>query len=201
MNKIYKLIWSTAKNMYVAVCEYAKSHTKALKSRILCKKVGTGIFTCFMSLGFAFPAFAEQGMLDDYINTTGNVDNFFYETVSSQGYEYIGLLTSKLGFAATTPNSAGANIWFGTGKNPGGSDNPAIYMFMDGLLYQNEGRYRVLDDSSAGVGLYVDSNYKLNVKTSEVTKNADGYVTGGTAYSELRPADNGNYVNLNCKIS
>lgn len=36
--------------------------------------------------------------------------------------------------------------------------------------------------------------------TGTVTKNDTGLINGGTAYEELRP-NNGNYVNLNCKIS
>ena len=35
MNKIYKLVWSKVKNMYVAVAEIAKSHTKSPSSNIV----------------------------------------------------------------------------------------------------------------------------------------------------------------------
>ena len=35
MNKIYKLVWSKTKNMYVAVCEFARSHSKAPKSGVV----------------------------------------------------------------------------------------------------------------------------------------------------------------------
>ena len=37
--------------------------------------------------------------------------------------------------------------------------------------------------------------------TGTVTKNNTGLINGNTLYNEIRPADNGNYVNLNCKIS
>ena len=43
MNKIYKLVWSKTKNMYVAVCEFAKSHTKAPGSRAVNRTVVAGV--------------------------------------------------------------------------------------------------------------------------------------------------------------
>ena len=35
MNKIYKLVWNKSRNMWVAVAEIAKSHTKAPNSGVV----------------------------------------------------------------------------------------------------------------------------------------------------------------------
>ena len=50
MNKIYKLIWSKTKNMYVAVCEFAKSHTKSSKGSIVRKTVTAGFLLSLLTV-------------------------------------------------------------------------------------------------------------------------------------------------------
>ena len=58
MNKIYKVIWSKAKNCYVVASEFAKSHTKSPKSG-LGKTLVAGILACVLSCGAVMPVFAE----------------------------------------------------------------------------------------------------------------------------------------------
>ena len=55
MNKIYKVIWSKAKNCYVVVSELAKSHTKSPKSRVISKITIAGILACTFVYGTTFP--------------------------------------------------------------------------------------------------------------------------------------------------
>ena len=174
MNKIYKLIWSKTKNMYVAVCEYAKAHGKSPIGTGTLLTVTAGILTCLFINGFsALPVYAETGILDDYISDVYNdePDSFFYNNVSEKGLGLIGILTSHRGYASQSGLSGGANTWFAIGKNPQGENNPAIYMFLDGLLYQNEGQYRVLDESSVGAGMYLDENSRFGVKYFGVNSN------------------------------
>ena len=58
MNKIYKLVWSKTKNMYVAVCEFAKSHTKSPSSGVITRTVVAGVLASVLSCGAVFPVFA-----------------------------------------------------------------------------------------------------------------------------------------------
>ena len=58
MNKIYKLVWSKTKNMYVAVCEFAKSHTKSPSSGAISRTVVAGVLASVLSCGAVFPVFA-----------------------------------------------------------------------------------------------------------------------------------------------
>ena len=60
MNKVYKLVWSKTKNMYVAVSEFAKAHTKAPQSKVVSHAVAAGVLACAISIGATAPAFAEQ---------------------------------------------------------------------------------------------------------------------------------------------
>ena len=59
MNKIYKLVWSKTRNMYVAVCEFAKSHSK-LSRRSLAKKVAASLLLSMSFFNFYLekPSFA-----------------------------------------------------------------------------------------------------------------------------------------------
>ena len=70
MNKIYKVIWSKAKNCYVVASELAKSHTKAPNSKMISKVVTAGVLACVVSCGAVFPVFAAG--TDSYEAGGGN---------------------------------------------------------------------------------------------------------------------------------
>ncbi len=55
MNKIYKLVWSKTRNMYIAVCEFAKSHTKSPKSNYVPKFMVSPYFSCSMIIKVRVP--------------------------------------------------------------------------------------------------------------------------------------------------
>ena len=55
MNKIYKIVWSKAKNCYVVVSELAKNHTKGIKSEVFRKILVTGVLTCLFSFSVYNP--------------------------------------------------------------------------------------------------------------------------------------------------
>ena len=58
MNKVYKVIWSKAKNCYVVASELAKSHTKAPASGIMSRAVVAGVLACVLSCGAVMPVYA-----------------------------------------------------------------------------------------------------------------------------------------------
>lgn len=60
MNKVFKVIWSEARNAYVVVSEMAKSHgTKSCSTKkLLAMLIATGIMTC----ASAAPVMAEDAV-------------------------------------------------------------------------------------------------------------------------------------------
>ena len=61
MNRVYKVIWSKAKNCYVVASELAKSHTKASKSGTGNRMLTAGVLACVLSAGFGVPVLAANG--------------------------------------------------------------------------------------------------------------------------------------------
>ena len=64
MNKVYKVIWSKAKNCYVVASELAKSHTKAPKSGVMSRALVAGVLACVLSCGAVLPVYADDYYLD-----------------------------------------------------------------------------------------------------------------------------------------
>ena len=64
MNKVFKVIWSEARNAYVVVSEMAKSHgTKSCSTKkLLAMLIATGIMTC----ASVAPAMAANLAPEDY---------------------------------------------------------------------------------------------------------------------------------------
>ena len=58
MNRIYKVIWSKAKNCYVVASELAKSRTKSPKSSAISPAIVAGVLACVLSFGAIMPAYA-----------------------------------------------------------------------------------------------------------------------------------------------
>ena len=70
MNKVFKVIWSEARNAYVVVSEMAKSHgTKSCSTKkLLAMLIATGIMTC----ASVAPAMAANLAPEDYQIEAGN---------------------------------------------------------------------------------------------------------------------------------
>ena len=58
MNKIYKVIWSKAKNCYVVASELAKRHTKSPVSGVYSRTLVAGVLACVLSCGAVLPVYA-----------------------------------------------------------------------------------------------------------------------------------------------
>ena len=59
MNRVYKVIWSKAKNCYIVVSELAKDYTKASKSSVLKPVAVAGVMAAVLNFGISNPVFAE----------------------------------------------------------------------------------------------------------------------------------------------
>lgn len=70
MNKVFKVIWSEARNAYVVVSEMAKSHgTKSCSTKkLLAMLIATGVMTC----ASVAPAMAANLAPEDYQIEAGN---------------------------------------------------------------------------------------------------------------------------------
>ena len=68
MNKVFKVIWSEARNAYVVVSEMAKSHgTKSCSTKkLLAMLIATGVMTCASMA----PAMAADPASDGNVNAT-----------------------------------------------------------------------------------------------------------------------------------
>ena len=61
MNKIYKIIWSKAKNSYVVASELTKSHTKSPSGGVISRTLVAGVLACVLSCGAVLPVYAATG--------------------------------------------------------------------------------------------------------------------------------------------
>ena len=322
MNKIYKLVWSKTKNMYVAVCEFARSHTKASKSSVIGHILVTGMTITVLSFNAVLSVNAanyEAGggtvgpegssnvvignggtnttkatgsnnvvigknaegienavVIGNTASSTGNTDtiaigmsasvtapnsisigdnalvtgtgsvlvggspetNNYTSVVSGNHSAGLGFATSVSGnhsvaLGAYAKANSDSSVALGSHSNTGSATNVVSlgHTTADtspaGTTYESNLYRRVInmaDGTSAHDGATVgqiqtvtagnnvtintitnsngSTNKQISVNgTGTVTKNNTGLINGNTVYNELRPTDNGNYVNLNCKIS
>ena len=73
MNKIYKLVWSKTRNMYVAVSELAKRRSKSPKTGIVGRTVTAGILAAIISCGAVFPGNVEAYTYDGQSATVSEI--------------------------------------------------------------------------------------------------------------------------------
>lgn len=89
MNKIYKLIWSKTRNMYIAVCEFARSHAKSAKTRIVNRTIVASILACLLSYGVSAPVYADY-------NPTPTTTTVSWDTFVDK-YEFIWTFVAEHG--------------------------------------------------------------------------------------------------------
>lgn len=89
MNKIYKLVWSKTKHMYVAVCEFAKSHTKSPSTSVVRSALIAGVLVSLLGAsGSLFAAEPYNGNDDPYEHfhtaVTGGLELELHATDTSE---------------------------------------------------------------------------------------------------------------------
>ena len=70
MNRIYKVIWSKAKNCYVVASELAKNHTKDSRSRSVCVTAAQ-TFTAFLISAYLVGGYGVPAAMADIAGVTG----------------------------------------------------------------------------------------------------------------------------------
>ena len=71
MNKVFKVIWSKAKNCYVVASELAKSHTKSPKSGVMNRALVAGVLACVLSCSAVMPVYSANQTVDGKLTVTG----------------------------------------------------------------------------------------------------------------------------------
>ena len=116
MNRVYKLIWSKTKNMYVVVCEYAKSHTKSVVNKNVRRTTVAGVLFSLLSCMVAAPVtFAKT-----------SISASTWRTIQNSSVEY------KIGSPSDT------NDWYYAYLN---LKTGAVTYCMDSLSHSNAGEW------------------------------------------------------------
>ena len=237
MNKIYKLVWSKTKNMYVAVSEFAKSHTKSPSSGVISRTVVAGVLASVISCGAVMPvtlAAVDPGTGTNYVvyvDSNGTVINL--EGPVGTGTKITNVAAGELS-ASSTDAVTGAQLYelsqtvddfegaltrnqttiarVQTDVNNMKTANLILTSDVNTLKTQTETGFNVNINGAKVKTVNPDSNYinfvsgkgitlsnssngvKIDVSADGVVASGDtGAITGGLAYTELRPA-NGNYI-------
>jgi len=193
MNKIYKLVWSKTKNMYVAVCEFARSHSKAPKSGVFNRALVAGVLAGVLSCGIASPVLAASfsggvhGSLsywgDDSLGTQGYVRGTI-DIDDASLTQYVNNIVSNSSSGATT-YTAGNGITISSDNKIAAKAGNGITVGTGGIAVK------------AGTNVTVDANGVSVTGNGTVASGNAGLINGGKLYSEVRPSANGNYVTPN----
>ena len=205
MNKIYKLVWSRTKNMYVAVCEFAKSHTKApasharvSNSRSFIRTVAACVLSTFFSFGnmipnvYAFePSIWTASQLEKLGNGTLVPFNVYNESERNSFYYFNE--TGKLVFCSdvdmgTTTGSQTYTKAYTLDASALGLNSGITYTAGNGITISED-----TISAKAGTNVTVNGNGISVTGNGTVASGNTGLIDGGKLYAEVRPSDNGNY--------
>lgn len=108
MNKVFKVIWSEARNAYVVVSEMAKSHgTKSCSTKkLLAMLIATGVMTC----ASVAPVMAATTVADDATVNVGKKAEVAVEEQAKVNVEEGAELTVKNGAKVTFSKDAGVGF-------------------------------------------------------------------------------------------
>ena len=196
MNKVYKVIWSKARNCYVVASELAKSYTKLPASGVMSTSVVAGVLACVLSCGAVMPVMAAGNASN--INADNN-----NAVTGADIYAYLQQLQLALG-ADSVANVANT---VSVGKSASGDDPQVtrrIVNVADGtsatdvatvgqtIELENGINSVVTADGTNSIG---QSKYKIDVVgNGSVASGNTGLISGDTLFAEGRVASNGNYV-------
>ena len=219
MNKIYKIVWSKVKQCYVVASELAKSHTKSPKSGIVRRTLIAGVLVSILNVGVANnieaagwihaspPLRQDDTALVEWGIITANGTSVETDGVHDP-YNITVYKNLKTGTYRFVKQATGAEAWredaeLGTNEvldafrassmqevydmlNMGGPS----YIAGTGITISSDNKVSV----KAGTNVTVDENGVSVTGNGSVASGNTGLINGGTAYSELRPSANGNYV-------
>ena len=147
MNKVYKTIWSKVKNMYVTVCEFAKSYAK-FSGKFLGRITIIGVFALILSFGMNRPIYAYTifecgpGANDDYSNWLNqlDIDSTYFQLTTENEEKLDSFLKANFSDSFSGVDNFGYNLNYFTLNNYAflvDKNNNFYYLFQ---LYAN-GKY------------------------------------------------------------
>lgn len=104
MNKIYKLVWSKTRNMYVAVCEFAKARNKSHKTGKAAYK--RCVLSALIALNLFFNPFWTGKAFSAISFNDGAISGYSYTTASDIANSH----DSHDGYSGGTPYGIGISI-------------------------------------------------------------------------------------------
>ena len=206
MNKIYKVVWSKVRHCYVVVSELAKKCTKSCQSVNLSRSLVAGVLASVLSFSFVSSVFAYQAEFAsvsyDFIfygdSETGIINRIVFGSNASGNYPYTYYFGSGSGSGSTVAINGlsvnGTTITYSKTDGTVGTittqDTNTTYSAGNGLVLGG-----TTFSVKAGTGITVNGN-GVSITSGSVASGNANAITGGTAYSELRPA-NGTFVKSN----
>ena len=187
MNKVFKVIWSEARNAYVVVSEIAKNHgSKSCSTKkLLAMLIATGVMTCAsmapaMAADPPAEALKHSTVTDDGVNITVTDEGFN----ADGGKEYKVALKNNIHLTGDDPNAfvnisgSKGTIWasssvtagsvaVGTAKADG---TTPFFVDSNGAFYAADSKFSVDKDGNANANSIqtnaLNSKYNLSVGTA-----------------------------------
>ena len=164
MNKVYKLIWSKTKNMYVVASEFAKSHTKSAKSSVISRTLTCGVLACVIGCGVVMPVMAAEVTLGNTTVTNGG--NVNEVVIIGNGAK------ADFGYTDSSVNASSSGVLIGAGATVISEKAPGVNNVVIGPSsgYQDLARAIAYRTGSVSIGSSI-RNHSI-----------DGIAIGGSNY-------------------
>ena len=184
MNKVFKVIWSDARNAYVVVSEIAKNHGSKSYStkKLLTMLIATGVMTCASMA----PAMADNPAPDDKnlaIGSGARTNTYNYNNVYGDKPITGDIAIGQNAYAWNGGYDRGQDIYIGT--------HEYYTDFGQGGIVDSRGRYQVVDGSKVAGSIAIGKN---SVARTGSTILGDHTYNGKIGDTEIQ--SNTNYMNI-----
>ncbi|NUS59386.1 MAG: hypothetical protein HOQ01_00415, partial [Lysobacter sp.] len=179
MNKIYRIVWSTATSTWVVASEFAKGDARGGATRCMPVRRGTLASIVALLLGFAHPAWAQSLFWDGTdTNANANGGNGTWNTTTANWD------TASTGGANATWTN-GLDAVFGTGGTVTITAVDAHNITLGGLSYTFTGGTLTLSGTSPTINVSTTNNSTIN----SVIAGGSGLVKSGAGGVSLGGAN------------
>lgn len=193
MNKIYKVIWSEARNAYVVVSEMAKSHgTKSCSTKkLLAMLIATGVMTCASMA----PAMADNPAPDDKniaIGSGASTNTYNYNNVYGDKPITGDIAIGQKAYAWNGGYNEGQDIYIGTHEYYMDFGQGGIVF--DHYKWTGKPYYKVVDGSKVAGSIAIGKNSVARTGSTILGdhtyngKIGDTEITSKTNYMNIQPA-------------
>lgn len=193
MNKVFKVIWSEARNAYVVVSEMAKSHgTKSCSTKkLLAMLIATGVMTCASMA----PAMADNPAPDDKniaIGSGASTNTYNYNNVYGDKPITGDIAIGQKAYAWNGGYNEGQDIYIGTHEYYMDFGQGGIVF--DHYKWTGKPYYKVVDGSKVAGSIAIGKNSVARTGSTILGdhtyngKIGDTEITSETNYMNIQPA-------------